>query len=105
LELQKTILTKYKKVHGPQTYKKIAEDTGINISRIFRIFNGALMKINEYEIFKKKTHPKNESEGCSEVFINKSLLRIESKDIQYIKNLLKRKIRMNQIIKNHIGVL
>ncbi len=58
MELQKTILDQYMLVNQNPTLKKIAEDTGIQITRVFRILNGSTMKLCEYQIFQKKVREK-----------------------------------------------
>lgn len=54
MELQKKVLEQYYKLTNKPTFKEISEDTGIQITRVFRLFNGAPMKLGEYEIFNKK---------------------------------------------------
>ena len=51
VRLQGLILKKYTEVHNNPTLKFISEDTGIQITRVFRIINGHEMKISEYERF------------------------------------------------------
>ena len=58
MELQKTILKQYMLLHDQPTYKLIAKDTGIQVSRVFRIFNGSVMKLSEFEIFQQKVKSK-----------------------------------------------
>ena len=41
------------------TLKKIAADTGIQITRVFRLFNGSTMKLSEYQIFQHRVKEKN----------------------------------------------
>lgn len=47
--LQQAIIKQYHQIFKNQTYRQIAEHTGIQMTRIFRIFNGAPMKLCEYE--------------------------------------------------------
>ena len=48
---QQHILKKYRKIFPSQTLKEVSETTSINISRVFRLFNGYEMKVSEYERF------------------------------------------------------
>jgi hypothetical protein len=41
-------------IKGSPSLKIISEDTGIQITRVFRLFNGYEMKLSEYEVFKLK---------------------------------------------------
>ena len=54
MNLQKTILGQYILLKGRPTLKEISTDTGIQITRVFRIFNGATMSLSEYQIFRQK---------------------------------------------------
>lgn len=50
--LQTTIIEQYQ-IHFPnETLKNISHKTGIQLTRVFRLFNGSEMKISEYETFK-----------------------------------------------------
>lgn len=51
MKLQQEIINEYKKKFPQDKLKDISERTGLNITRVFRVFNGATLKINEYEIF------------------------------------------------------
>ena len=47
--IQQSLITKYKKSFPEETFKQISIKTGIQLTRAFRIFNGAEMKLSEYE--------------------------------------------------------
>lgn len=53
--LQTKILDKYRSIHPDHTLKEISQLTGIQITRVFRIFNGSEMKLSEYSAFLKIT--------------------------------------------------
>lgn len=50
MKLQYKILSTFKKNYPDLSYKQISKLTGIEKSRIFRIFNGSELKITELEI-------------------------------------------------------
>lgn len=52
--LQKTILSQYLLLKDRPKLKAISADTGIQITRVFRLFNGAIMNLSEYQIFQQK---------------------------------------------------
>lgn len=54
MELQKKILGQYFILNEEPTFKAIAEDTGIQVTRVFRLYNGSTMKLSEFQIFQKK---------------------------------------------------
>lgn len=66
-QLQKRTLNQYQEAYPGQTLKEISMTTGINLSRVFRLFNGYEMKVSELETFelsiqrKKKTSLKYSS--------------------------------------------
>ena len=64
---QKIILSEFKKVFGNQSYRSISKITGIQNTRVFRIFNGSEMRIGEAEIFLDLISKKN-TEEFSKVF-------------------------------------
>ena len=52
MNLQARILDNYLNLYGKnQTLKQISEHLGIQVTRVFRIFNGYEMKISEFEKF------------------------------------------------------
>ncbi|MDP7319301.1 MAG: hypothetical protein QF441_01770 [Bacteriovoracaceae bacterium] len=56
--LQTRVLTLYKQEFPKDTLKDISTRTGIQITRVFRLFNGSEMKLKEYMAFEKclKSH-------------------------------------------------
>ena len=51
--LQEKILHEYELCFGKRTFQQIATHTGIQITRVFRLHNGSLMRLDEYEKFRK----------------------------------------------------
>ncbi|MCB9092578.1 MAG: hypothetical protein H6621_12965 [Halobacteriovoraceae bacterium] len=49
--LQQKILSRYQATFPNHTLRQVSDRTGINVSRVFRIFNGYEMKLVEYEKF------------------------------------------------------
>lgn len=52
MNVQKELLENYLKKFSDPTLKEISAATGLNISRVFRLLNGAKMRLSEYLIFK-----------------------------------------------------
>lgn len=85
LMLQEIILKKYEDVYGKKTLKFVSENTGIQISRVFRIMNGASMKLKEYEAFRSAVHREQGTrdnvqmlaERCADFLPKESLIEIE----------------------------
>ena len=53
MNLQKNILITYKNLFPNETLKETSSKTGIQQTRVFRIFNGSEMKLSEFEIFEE----------------------------------------------------
>ena len=53
ISYQETILKNFRETFPSKTLKTISEETGIQMTRVFRIMNGSEMKIGEYEAFEK----------------------------------------------------
>ena len=54
MKLQDWIIDKYTNLYGLKTLKEISKDTGIQVTRVFRLMHGKEMKIGEFEIFQEK---------------------------------------------------
>ena len=90
--LQTSILSEYTNTFPKDTLKEISLKTGIQITRVFRIFNGSEMKISEYESFqnslKQNTTNAQFIETASQFFIQSSNIKIKQ-ITQLMKNNLK----------------
>lgn len=51
MDLQKKVIDDVMATHNRPTLKRLSEMTGIQLTRIFRIMNGAEMKLTEYQAF------------------------------------------------------
>jgi hypothetical protein len=51
MKLQNNVLNCYKEKFPNHTLKMISQRTGIQLTRVFRLFNGHEMKLSEYEAF------------------------------------------------------
>jgi hypothetical protein len=54
--LQKELLEDFKSKFGNKTLKQFADLTGIERTRVFRIFNGQEMRIGEWDRIRKLTY-------------------------------------------------
>lgn len=50
---QKEIIKCYRRLFPDETLKEVSHKTGIQATRVFRIFNGHEMRVSEYEIFER----------------------------------------------------
>lgn len=94
MELQKVILDQYMLLHGGPTLQKIAKDTGIQLTRVFRLFNGSTMKLSEYQIFRERVRQKMGLTDSLEVIAFDCTLKLSPTAIKEIEIYLKRKIEI-----------
>ncbi len=53
MNLQKRTLERYRQLFPNDTLKETSSRTGIQITRVFRLFNGKVMKVKELEAMEK----------------------------------------------------
>lgn len=94
MELQKIILGQYVLLNDEPTLKKIAEDTGIQITRVFRLFNGSVMSLLEYQIFQQKVKEKMGLTHTLEAIAFDCSLKLSPQAIKEIEVYLSRKIEI-----------
>ena len=78
MRLQEKILNEYQNIYGGPSIKAISIDTGIQMTRVFRLLRGHEMKLNEYEIFKKKIEQKEKKKG-QKTKLQEMILEIQEK--------------------------
>lgn len=58
MTLQQKTLHRYRQLFPNQPLREISARTGIQITRVFRLFNGKIMKVGELEAFEKAINDK-----------------------------------------------
>ena len=107
MELQKTILNQYMLLNNKPTLKRISEDTGIQLTRIFRLLNGSTMKLKEFEVFNKKVKEKMGLTDGLEAIALECSLKLSADAILDLEIFLKRKIalwKLTQIKETAISI-
>ncbi len=97
MDLQKIVLSQYMLLNEEPTLKNISMDTGINITRVFRLFNGATMKLSEYQIFQQRVREKMGLTDSLETIALDCSLKLSATAIKEIEVMLKRKIEIWKI--------
>lgn len=92
MDLQKTILNQYILLNHKPTFKQIAADTGIQVTRVFRLFNGSTMKLSEYQIFRTKVREKMGLTGGLEDIAFECSMKLSPESIKDLETQLKRRI-------------
>lgn len=92
---QEKLLAQYKNLMGHMTYKQISADTGIQFTRVFRLFNGAEMKHSEYELFKAKIIQMGQARSEFQALLETCVTELSDSDVlkvqDYIKKLMTKK--------------
>ncbi len=96
--MQKNILKQYQDLNPELTLKEISKDTGVQITRVFRLMNGYEMKTSEYEKFHHAILRKQNQKSLDILKISEQcLLKLESKQLQELTNFLERKLHLHQL--------
>ncbi|NOT77473.1 MAG: hypothetical protein HOP07_00560 [Bacteriovoracaceae bacterium] len=97
MDSQKIILEQYSLLFGKPTIKEIAKDTGIQLTRVFRLLNGSSMKLSEYLVFQKKVKEKMGLSYGLEVLAFECSQKLSPTAIMELEAILKRKIEVWKI--------
>ena len=91
---QKKVIECYlQKFSKKPTLKVISADTGIQMSRVFRILNGSELKLSEFEILNKKLNEHSAEKLRFHQMIAGDLFRLDDQTISELNDLIERKIR------------
>ena len=99
MSLQVWIIDKYIRSTGFKTLKEISTDTGIQLTRVFRILHGKEMKLKEFEIFQKKSFFNLDKSLKIVSLANECAFKLDEKNILEITNFMKRNIKVSELKK------
>lgn len=101
--LQSLMVREYKKIYGNPTLKETATLTGIQITRVHRIFNGSEMKLSEYQSFRSlinlKTKKNLNSQESIETLLENCLKDCSDYVLDDLKNFLRQKLETARLMK------
>ena len=100
MKLQKWIIDKYTDLYGLKTLKEISKDTGIQVTRVFRLMHGKEMKIGEFEIFQDKVFNNFEKGSSVLELANECLLKLENQKLGEIDEFLRRTLNIAELKRN-----
>lgn len=101
MNLQTRILADYREVYPNHTLREISRKTEIQLTRIFRLLNGAPMKLAEYERFHELIHACKAGESQQDSFqrtANAMRKTFNRKKMDEAARLLERRLRWQQLI-------
>lgn len=99
--LQTRILEEFRSLYPRNTLRETSLQTGIQLTRVFRIYNGAPMKLAEYERFHELVYGRSASPGLEGSFkrATESIVRLfPPKELDKITTLLERQLQWYQLI-------
>lgn len=99
MNFQKSILDEYLKGFKKPTLKLISEDTGIQLTRVFRILNGAVMHLNEFEIFYTKVQKNKTQSGSLHNLMLECQLNLSADTLEDLEQVLRKKIQLAKMQK------
>lgn len=106
MTMQEAIIKHYNQINEKFTLREISEDTGIQITRVFRLIRGHEMKIGEYEKFdraiRKKVSPNNSFNELVQL-ANLCAHKLSIKQIMEIIELMERKLHLQDLL-NDFGI-
>jgi hypothetical protein len=100
MELQNQILRHFLELSDNTTLKHISTETGIQITRVFRLLNGSEMKISEYEIFKKLVLEKLKSSNPLEKLVTECTNELSTSALKEVEQILIRKLELARVKNN-----
>ena len=95
--MQQTILNAYQKQFPSQTFQNISKQTGIQVTRIFRIFNGSEMKLGEYITFKSIIDQKRGADQKFQELFDHALMTLPNESLRELRSSLEKKKRIYQL--------
>lgn len=101
MSLQNRILKEYRSLYPQHPLRETSRITGIQLTRVFRLFNGAAMKLEEYERFHQVVHGESANHLMDGAFrrVTESLARtFDRQDLSKVTALLERQMQWHQII-------
>jgi len=102
--LQKIVWEKYHQLFPNQTLKEIADTTGLNLTRIFRIRQGQEMKLSEFEKIQKIIHASitSKKENQLNQIFQDCINNLSQKSINDLETKMKSLMRFHYLNSNHI---
>ena len=101
MTLQNLIIEQYQEVHGQVTLKQMSEDTGINMTRMFRLLNGSIMRVDEYQLFQNSIKRKLGFDYSVQELADECTKKLSVEAVKEIHIFLKRKMELWQLIQDN----
>ena len=93
-ESQKTILEQYLCLSDKPTLREISAETGIQMTRVFRLMNGSAMKLEEYEVFSNLVQKKMGLECALPALAQDCLKKLSPEILKELESVMRRKLAL-----------
>lgn len=98
MDLQKKILQDYRTLYPNESLREISSKTGIQLTRVFRLFNGSSMKLAEYQTFHQLIEQVDLERPELVSLIKECEVKLSSKAINEVESLMKRKLALWKLL-------
>lgn len=100
MSLQQNIIKSYRTVFPDDTLREIAQRTGIQLTRVFRLLNGSPMKLSEYESFHNLIDPAKQiaDEMTPIKLLREHGHKLSSNEVSKIIQFIHRKVQYNDLV-------
>ncbi|MBL7663875.1 MAG: hypothetical protein JNM93_01990 [Bacteriovoracaceae bacterium] len=98
-ETQERLLKSYRQQRKNYTLIQMSQETGIQQTRLFRIFNGSEMKISEYAAIEKILYPEQKrNQSMIDKLINEASQVLMPESLNEICQLIHKKLSIHQLL-------
>lgn len=97
MKLQNKVLKKYRLYFPNDTLRDVSERTNIQLTRVFRLFNGKPMKVQELEAFETVIEEKLNTHSFHRRFqelAEQAQLAFSKKDLEMMAELIERRLAL-----------
>ncbi|MBL6990297.1 MAG: hypothetical protein ISR65_10985 [Bacteriovoracaceae bacterium] len=97
--MQQKTIDLYLKLYDYPTFKTIAQDTGIQVTRIFRLVKGSEMKLSEYIVFQKLIKQKQRQHTMLIDFAQQCLDKLSKPAVKQLEDYIQRRLDLWELSK------
>lgn len=97
MSIQTKIIEQFLRLYGNLSYQKIADVTDIQVTRVFRILNGAEMKLSEFIVFEKLILIKCKEKAKLDLLADRCSQVLSARELKEICEVLRDKLKVFQL--------
>lgn len=98
MDLQKKILQDYRTLYPDLSLREISSRTGIQLTRVFRLFNGSPMKLCEYQVFHEMVEQVDLDRPELITLIKECESKLSANALSEVESLMKRKLALWKLL-------